>query len=461
MIVEVGKNLFLIFFPESEIKNSKWWPIWKESTEKSFLKNARLAFSILSISYILHFFFVDTPLGLPQQNDAWFYYRFGLAAFNFLALGLSLFKKVNHSVLLGLFVVDGLLVCYFQSKSMLWYPGVPYFWGILFAILFPIFLNSYNLTAVFYASVLLAVQFSNLQQANVNVSLVWGAYAVALFVVIFIRNNRKHEIASFLASYQMLSLQEKIIDTQKTLNEQVQAFLPRKIKERLNDEINNNQKNVIQAIDEILRPVEKNIVALFSDIRGYTQSSKNIEFLSQSAIPNIKTMTEIVESKGGIPRLIGDLIFSYFDEAESNRNVYNSFKAAVEIIYENHSQNDGKVDSMKVQRYVLLDTGNAYVGNIGAISSAREITALGTCVNKLNRIDMWTKELEIKGELGYSAIVLTSEFHEKLAQVFPALRLEKIDLKSQSIKDFPEVKFLYLFKGDSMFKDAHQRTEAA
>ena len=121
----------------------------------------------------------------------------------------------------------------------------------------------------------------------------------------------------------MLEEKEKSILAQKNLSEQTKGFLPSVIYKRILNMHNNEGSSVVEATDEVLRAKKKNIVCLFSDIRNYTNSTKNIDnFLDRSAIPNIKLITSITDKNNGISRLIGDLVLAYFDDESFEKKYY-------------------------------------------------------------------------------------------------------------------------------------------
>ena len=70
---------------------------------------------------------------------------------------------------------------------------------------------------------------------------------------------------------------------------------------RILDQHQQAKMSVVQATDEVLRPRNKFISCLFTDIRNFTNSSNDLDqYLSGSAIPNIKLITSITDKNGGI-----------------------------------------------------------------------------------------------------------------------------------------------------------------
>ena len=128
------------------------------------------------------------------------------------------------------------------------------------------------------------------------------------FVICTAKLSLQNSIQNFILNQKMLEEKEKSILAQKNLSEQTKGFLPSVIYKRILNMHNNEGSSVVEATDEVLRAKKKNIVCLFSDIRNYTNSTKNIDnFLDRSAIPNIKLITSITDKNNGISRLIGDL----------------------------------------------------------------------------------------------------------------------------------------------------------
>lgn len=447
-MVKFFETIIFILFPSWQLNGTPWKSLWRTKRIEEFRSVARITYIALMIAYPLHYFFVDTPLGLTA-NPVWFFYRFGLTLLSLIGIVLSFSRlSVNENVQRGYFICMGLVCSYLQAMSATWYNGVPYFWGIVIAALFTIFSRFLFVSSILYCGLCLLVQWNSWITSGVNPNHLVSAYAVSIIVMMIYKSSLREEIRSFIANNERVELQAKVIETQKSMNDQIQAFLPKKIRERLTYLMVNNRMNVIQAIDEVLRVKEKNIVALFSDIRGYTLGSKNLHYLKDAAIPNMKVVTDIIETNAGIPRQIGDLVFAYFDDDNFAANIEYGFRSAAEILEMNEKLNYPLAEELKVTRYVLLDCGKTLVGNIGGVDSAREVTAMGTCVNRLSRMDLLTKESKLASILGRSAILMSAEVGKYLEKMFPALTFKTINMSElgTAIKDFPEEKSIVIFR---------------
>ncbi len=442
------ESLIYTLFPEWLLNSTPWVSIWKEKRHEEFITLARFTYGLLIIGYPLHYFFVDSKLGLVS-DQRWLLYRGGLTIISIVGF-ISTFTGLRDRPFISkfYFISTGLIIAYLQARSTTWYNGVPYFWGILFVVLFSFFSLISFIPAILYSILGFAIQWNLLIESGNNPALLLGAFSVGIIMVMIFKYNIKSEILSFIGGQEKLELQAKIIVSQHSLNEQIQAFLPKKIRERLNYQVVTNKLDIIHAMDEVLRQKNVKIAALFSDIRGFTQGSKKSDYLSSAAIPNMKMVTELAEKNNGISRQIGDLVFSYFDDDNFSRNIRDAFQAAAEILDMNERLNFAAPIDLKVIRYVLLDCGQALVGNIGGINSAREVTAMGSCINRLSRIDLVTKERKVADILGENAILMSEEYGLIVEKIFPSLTFSRIHLPDLelSIKDFPEVKQLIYFK---------------
>ena len=153
--------------------------------------------------------------------------------------------------------------------------------------------------------------------------------------------------------------------------ERVKSFIPRVIAERLTDLMEKGRLSVVEASIEALKAKKKTVSCLFTDIRGYTQGSKNIDsFVSGSVMPEVTACSDAIESLQGIPRKVGDLIFAYFDDDSVVTNVTRSLLAGIEVSRINKSVN-ATLGSVEIRRYILISTGEALVGKLWGIGLFR------------------------------------------------------------------------------------------
>ena len=142
----------------------------------------------------------------------------------------------------------------------------------------------------------------------------------------------------------------------------------------------------------------------------------------------------ITEDHDGVPRVIGDLLLAYYDSADMKANIRNAVLSAWRMSKLRFTSDDNPHSTHTIQRYFIITCGEAIVGNIGGIGSAREITALGSCVNKASRIDEYSK-LKLVDAVNANSLLVCQESAFLIAEVLPDLEVNQMDCSNQ-IRDF-------------------------
>ena len=403
----------------------------------------------MMVVYILHYFTVDRSEGLAP-SDLWFNYRFGMAA---ICGGCFLFYCIPQLTANRFYKVPLILTCaictYFQARTVVWYPKVPYLYVYAFIFFSAIMLRSSILRSVFLAAAFTALTWGTLVEAGQSPAMIASASVVTMVFVIIARSKFASDINLFIANQKNFDQQKKFIEVNLEFTNQIKAFLPAEISKRLMFFIQESRMSTLQAIDEVLRPRTLPVACLYSDIRGFTRDSNDLNgYVSQAMLPNVKISTELVEKHNGIPRKIGDLIFAYYDSPDIQYNVASAMLSAASISRFNTQMNENLPEGQRIKRYILVSCGDAIVGNLSSYESAIEITAIGSPVNILSRIDELTKQGPLKELLEQGDIIMTAKFAELLGSIRPHVELKKIDLKSLNLKirDFDDAETIYVFK---------------
>lgn len=255
-----------------------------------------------------------------------------------------------------------------------------------------------------------------------------------------IRTSHMADIKNFVLNQENIAAQKQIIELNIEFADRVRAFIPKVIARRLEEYISQHRLTVIQAAVEVLKARKTHVACIFSDIRGFTQGSKDLEaFITKSVLPEMKACSDLVEKYDGIPRKVGDLIFAYFDDDSLQKNVLHALAAAMDISRKNQDMNATFTES-EIRRYILISSGEAIVGNLGGLDSSIEITALGSPVNFLSRLDDLTKSPQIAEILNSGDIVVCNETRSLIQDIGIFLDTETIDLHGLglTIRDFPE-----------------------
>ena len=125
-------------------------------------------------------------------------------------------------------------------------------------------------------------------------------------------------------------------------------------------------------------------------------------------------------------------------------NILRAIRAGVQVARLNEAMNLSTSEK-PINRYILISAGEAMVGNFGGLDSSIEITALGTPVNFLSRLDDITKSPAIADRLESGDLILSSAVKEFVDKLEIDIHCEQIDLDNAEIeiRDFPEVRTLY------------------
>ena len=434
-------------WPETALDNPAWLREWESGHRRRFVKTARIFFPIAAVGYMAHFFFFDVPNEL-EPIEYWFVFRTSCALLSLscLALYFSPYAMRSWSRWPAIFVMA--VGCHLQAQVTLYYPEAPWIYPYVFVFACVLVLQMSPAKSLLFALLLFATFFPPLLNANIHVThLVSATFATAV-ISFTTRASYSTEILSFIATKQRDESRQQIIDLQEEFSDRLRSFIPSVISERIETLIQTSHMNPLEASIDVLTARKRNVACLFSDIRGFTKGSHDLEtFLLESAIPEIKASSDAVEHYSGIPRKVGDLIFAYFDSDDRDLNILQSIMAALTLSRLNKDLNDTSA-STEVNRYILVSSGDAIVGNVGGLNSSIEITALGPPVNFLSRLDDVTKEPGLACKLKAGDILLSDHTHSRLLYHCPNASTSCVNLRDLNIevRDFPEVQFVHILQ---------------
>jgi class 3 adenylate cyclase len=439
-------------FPSLTLQGTPWYPLWEMKERRDFLILARILFLFVAAAYVAHYFFFDRVMKL-EPLEFWFQFRMSMTVVALLT-AVFYFTPALYDVKYYKMpaMIAGALFCYFQARVLVWYEGGLYFYAFAFVIVATVVLKLSIAQSLTYAGALITAQWHSYIEADIGVPLLFSATAISLIFIVLARSGYAAELKYFRANQENIENQRKIIELNIEFADRIRAFLPKEISSRLFRYVEERRMTILQAIEEVLHPRHREISCLFSDIRGFTRATqgKGDIFLDEGVIPNVKECTYAVERCGGIPRKIGDLLFAYFDRPDPQENLTRCFKAAIDVIQTNTAFNNSRPDHEPINRYVLMTSGEAVVGNLGGFDSSIEITALGNPVNFLSRIDEATKHPTIRALITNRHIVMDERTAMGLRAVLTGFEVEEVDLTrlGLQIRDFESVDRIFLFRVD-------------
>ena len=439
-------------FPSVLIDGTAWKHIWEEKDRESFLLVAKVFFPLVAVTYIAHYFFYDLPNNL-EPIESWLLYRVSMAGIAIVVFGFYLSPLAN----IRFYRAPAILACWGWCQSQayvaLWHGLEAWVFCYILIGLAAIPLRLSALNSAVFVLITVSTQAPILLQAGIPMTYIYTGSLVTTLFVLVVRSSYLSEVKTFLLNQENIATQKKIIELNMEFSERIRSFIPKIIAQRMEDYIERERMTVLEASIEVLTPRKVDVACLFSDIRGFTENSKALEeFVGKSVLPEVKACSDVIENYSGIPRKIGDLIFAYFDGAKIGGNLLRSVASGMEISRLNQDMN-ATSSSIAIKRYVLISCGEALVGNVGGLDSSIEITALGSPVNYLSRIDELTKHPGLASKLDPGDLILCERSGRLLGELTPGVCQNRIDLEGLTVRDFPEVGSIYSVKPtDSNFQ---------
>ncbi len=424
--MDILNKIVTFFIPHLLLKESDALGFFISEKQAARI-NMILVFPIICFVYILHYYFFDLPMGLAQRSSFWFIFRFGMASVAI--VGFFLYLKVlqphqKYYRFYAIIVTSAIAVL--QSKATLIYPEAPFLYPFVFILVSIYLLRLSVFQNIIYCFLNLLGCLYFLVETPIPKMDIYSASVVTFAIMLFISSRNLTSILLYKSNLEKLMAQKQLIERQIELVDHLRGFLPKQIFNRFHELSTIKKYSTTYALDEILRPQNKEICCLFSDIRGYTKQSRNHQLLEKKILPLIKESSVLIEENSGIPRKIGDLVFAYFDESSSSQNIENCFLSSL-LMARNHINSGNEFD---IKRSIILSCGEAIVGNIGGSGSAIEITAMGTPSNECARIDEFVK----KYKFFQNKIIFSPNVYEQLK------KMKIIDFETYSLSDNEQVR---------------------
>lgn len=441
--MQIVDSVLSYLVPEILITDPDWKAKWEQRQKENFLRYAGFFFLAVAVGEIANYFFFDIPMGL-EPREFWLNYRISMAVM----CGVCTLFYLSPLTKFRFYKIPALsasaVLCYTQAYVTIWYSSDAWIFFYIFVMATMMVLGLQAIWALIYTLALCLLGAPVLQEAGILPEYTFSAMIVTLLFTAIFQRSSLSAVRSFLLSEENLAQQTRIAEISNEFSARIQSFIPRVIAGRMSDLLEGGM-SVVEASIEALKARKKNVACLFTDIRGFTQGSKELdEFIIESVMPEVTACSNAIEDLAGIPRKIGDLIFAYFDDGSMHLNVLRAIAAGVEVSKQNETMNLSS-SHKRINRYILISAGEAMVGNFGGLDTSVEITALGTPVNFLSRVDDLTKEPGIADILVSGDLVVSETAKELVDELELGLPFELIDLDvlNLSIRDFPEVRSIY------------------
>jgi adenylate cyclase len=182
--------------------------------------------------------------------------------------------------------------------------------------------------------------------------------------------------------------------------------------------------------DLLLEGKRREVTILFSDIRGFTSLSEEMDPKDVLSLLNeyFSEMVEVIfRHHGTVDKFIGDAIMAIFGAPTSSpQDPLNAVLAAIEmrdrlLLLEERWAREGKVTSFRIG--VGINTGEVIVGAVGS-KKRMEYTAIGDNVNVASRIESLTKKFDTE-------ILITQSTYDKVKDHVSALFVKEVSVKGR------------------------------
>lgn len=448
--------VIVFFWPARLFDGSPWRGIWEAKEQLLVMVMSQAWFLLAAIAYVAHYFFFDRVQQL-QPAQFWLYFRLAMA---FILLATALFYASPWVHRLGRFYrIPGALamwlMVYTQALVTQWYSVDAWAFCFVFMLVSLLILRMNVLSSIGYIALVVTSIWVPLQQLELPESYLFSGIVVSLAIMIAFKTAHLYGIHSFLREQERLQQQREVIELRMVIADQIRMLIPKVIAKRIERLVAEAGLGVRSAVRQALRPQQKEVVCLYTDIRGYTRTVESSdEYLQQAVIPEITAMHQVIDDLDGVPRKIGDLLFAYFDEADQHKNALTGFLAAINLSLISQTVNQSTV-LPAIRRYFLLVSGSAWVGNMGGNDSSVEITALGSPVNLAARLDELTKQSEFQDVVQIGDIVMSKEMYALLLARIPDLAATEISLSNLGleVRDFPQERYLRVIRPSQEMAD--------
>ncbi len=192
-------------------------------------------------------------------------------------------------------------------------------------------------------------------------------------------------------------------------------------------------KRVIMDIDNLgLGGKKSTVTVLFSDIRGFTSMSENMQAQDVSEILNeyFSEMEPIVTKYNGIiNKFIGDAVMAVFGEPIQDKNhPQNAVKCGYEMIAKVKELHKkwGAEGKPKLEIGIGINTGEVFVGNIGSVNRM-EYTVIGDTVNLASRLEGYNKIYKTK-------MLISSSTYEATKSIVDVIKISDVEIRGKAQK---------------------------
>lgn len=231
-----------------------------------------------------------------------------------------------------------------------------------------------------------------------------------------ISDSSRNMFIAFLAQAKSSFQNAVQYQREEALRLRFQRYVPKQIVE-----------DALSGKDSVGEGIQKKVVILFSDIRGFTNFCENKNPSEVVIILNeyFDFMLEAIDSTNGIlDKLIGDAIMAtwgIFDDREDH--IENAARSALQMMQELSKFNSDRPKEKQIHIGIGLHFGEVKAGNIGG-KKRSDFTIIGDSVNLASRLEGVTKQYGV-------GIIVSEDFAAPIRNLFIFRELDTIRVKGK------------------------------
>lgn len=176
----------------------------------------------------------------------------------------------------------------------------------------------------------------------------------------------------------------------------------------------------IQSLDQLVSGEDREITAIFADVRGFTSFSENLdpEVLMSVINQYLAVSSDAVqEYEGVIDKFMGDAVLGLYNTQlnPQENHAVRCVLSAIKIVQDVEALHGGLPENHRLRYGIGIHTGAATLGNVGS-PSRKEFTAIGEAVD-------YCKKLQETA--GGSEIVISPQTYEQIKHAIDCEPIER------------------------------------
>lgn len=390
VLLEIITKVYPFISPMVLLEGTPYKPIWLQNETRRRKNRYLVGLGLAVPVFVLHYLLLEYRI---EAKPPWFWFSFRIGFAGIFLVVLATFKYTRFFITSTFFAMYALTL--FQAMGCNYDVNAPIFFVPLIPVIFIMLDGSFTvipsimITSLFSISAS-QVLYDRFERIPNDESVFWSVFVVGLFFVLQNSPGKKAAISTFLAREEKSKLDAEKVRLEQSMHGTLRGFTSREQYARLTEAM--KTMSVDLAVDSILRIFPRPVFGFYSDIRDFTGHFKENSLRdNRPLLEHSKKLLTIFSNNRGHPRVVGDLVFSYHDLDDQEKSFLLTLKGVSESW--KFIDNFNRLNESKINRGLIISFGESLVGNVGGHQFSREISAFGSSINLLSRIDSVVKNL--------------------------------------------------------------------